>query len=253
MLHWELAPTNAGVLAKNGVTFAFTTDGLKKKSSFMANVRKAIKNGLDESAALKALTTTPAAMLGMSNQIGSLKTGNHANFIITNGNLFKEKTIIHENWIQGEPYRLSPLSTKDFTGNYTLTINGESYNMKVTGDAKSPKAKIIVNDSTDLKIKSKFSEELISLSFQPSKDETDKIRLSGWTDGNGWKGQGQLVDGSWVEWSATESKSAEETMDKKEDKKGGKKGGKKKMDASTELGKVVYPFIAFGKKMQMCY
>ena len=199
-----------------------------------------------EATALKALTTTPAAMLGMSNQIGSLKTGNHANFIITNGNLFKEKTIIHENWIQGQPYRLSPLSTKDFTGNYTLKINGESYNMKVTGDAKSPKAKIIVNDSTDLKIKSKFSEELISLSFQPSKDETGKIRLSGWTDGDGWKGQGQLVDGSWVEWSATESNSAEETMDKKGDKKGGKKGGKKKMDASTELGKVVYPFIAFG-------
>ncbi len=242
MLHWELAPTNASVLAKNGVTFALTTDGLKKKSSFMANVRKAIEHGLDESAALKALTSTPAQILGMSNQIGSLKKGNLANFLITNGNIFKAKTVIHENWIQGHPYRLSPLSTKDFTGNYTVKINGESYNMQVTGDAKSPKAKIVVNDSTDLKVKAKFSEDLISLSFPPSKDATGKIRLSGWTDGAGWAGQGQLVDGSWVKWTATETKAAEKSTDKKD----GKKGGKKKDKDISEMGKVIYPFIAFG-------
>ena len=58
MLHWELAPTNAGVLEKNGVNFALTADGLKKKSAFKAGVRKAIKNGLSEKMALKALTWT---------------------------------------------------------------------------------------------------------------------------------------------------------------------------------------------------
>ena len=89
MLHWELAPTNAGVLAKNGVRFALTSHGLDKGANFMANVRKAIKNGLTEKDALKALTSQLLLVfLGMGNQIGSLKKGSHANFLITNGNLF---------------------------------------------------------------------------------------------------------------------------------------------------------------------
>ncbi|MEM1121209.1 MAG: amidohydrolase family protein, partial [Bacteroidota bacterium] len=96
MLHWELAPTNPSVLAKNNINFALTSDGLKKKTDFMANVRKAIKHGLTEKAALKALTTTPAQLLGMNEQIGSIKKGAHANFIVTNGQLFDEKTVIHQ-------------------------------------------------------------------------------------------------------------------------------------------------------------
>ena len=240
MLHWELAPTNTAVLAKNGVPFALTADGLKKKSSFLTNVRKAIENGLTEKAALKALTTTPANLLGLSNQIGSLRNGHLANFLITNGKLFDKKTVIHENWIQGQPYRMSPLSTKDFGGNYTLTIDGKTYQMEVSGAAKSPKAKIIVNDSTDISVKSTFSDELISLSFPPEKGGKEKIRLSGWTSDSGWKGQGQLVDGSWVNWSATPSEASKKSEDKKDGKKGGKKGEK------AALGKVMYPFRAFG-------
>ena len=240
MLHWELAPTNAGILAKNNIKFALTADGLAKKSIFMENVRKAIKNGLTEKAALKALTTTPAQILGMSNQIGSLKKGNLANLLITNGNLFKEKILIHQNWIQGIPYRLNPLSSNDFNGNYTLTIDGKTYQMEVSGEAKSPKAKIIVNDTTDIKIKSKFSKELITLSFQPEKEAKGKIRLSGWTNGNGWKGRGQTVDGSWINWSATSS-SAIEKKDKAD-----KKDMKKEEKSDTTLGQVIFPFIAFG-------
>jgi len=239
MLHWELAPTNPGVLASNGINFALTSDGLEKKTDFMKNVRKAIKHGLSEKAALKALTTTPARILGMSGQVGSLKTGAHANFIITSGNLFAEKTTIHQNWIQGHAYRLSPMSHEDFTGEYTLTVNDKTYKMEVSGEAKSPKAKIIVNDSTDIKVKAKFSDELLSLSFQPEKDSKGKIRLSGWAEKDGWKGQGQLVDGTWVNWSAN-SKTA---LSKKEDKK---KGDKKKDKMADEMGKVIYPFVAFG-------
>jgi len=239
MLHWELAPTNTAVLAKNGVTFALTADGLSKKDNFLANVRKAIKNGLTEKTALKALTTTPASLLGMSNQIGNLKKGSHANFLITNGNLFKAKTVIHENWVQGHPYRLSPLSAKDFSGEYALKINGQSYRLDVSGGAKSPKAKIIVDDTTNISVKAKFSEELITLSFQPDKKEKGKIRLSGWTESDGWKGQGQLVDGSWVDWSASATKAAEKKETPKKDKM-------KKEATTADLGQVIFPFRAFG-------
>src|SRR5260221_3390609 len=69
MKNWELAPANPGTLEKNGVNFALTTSGLKKPADFIPNVRKAIENGLSEGAALKALTSTPAKLLNVDNQV----------------------------------------------------------------------------------------------------------------------------------------------------------------------------------------
>jgi len=54
--HWELAPANAAYLAKEGIPFAFTTDGLQKKKTYLANIRKAIQHGLSEKDALMAMT-----------------------------------------------------------------------------------------------------------------------------------------------------------------------------------------------------
>ena len=45
MKHWELAPSNPKFLEENQIVFALTTDGLKKKSDFLKNLRKARKNG----------------------------------------------------------------------------------------------------------------------------------------------------------------------------------------------------------------
>jgi len=73
MKHWELAPTNLAALEKAGITFSLTTSGLKKSSDFMPNIINAIENGLSETAALKALTETPAKLLKVDNQVGSLK------------------------------------------------------------------------------------------------------------------------------------------------------------------------------------
>lgn len=42
MKAWEMAPANAGIIAKANLNFAFTTDGLKEKSDFLKNVRMAI-------------------------------------------------------------------------------------------------------------------------------------------------------------------------------------------------------------------
>ncbi|MBL4656658.1 MAG: amidohydrolase, partial [Flavobacteriales bacterium] len=58
MKHWELAPTNLAVYESNGIGFSITTDGLKKKEVFWKAIRKAIRHGLSETAALKALTYT---------------------------------------------------------------------------------------------------------------------------------------------------------------------------------------------------
>ncbi|MEQ9404856.1 MAG: amidohydrolase family protein [Cyclobacteriaceae bacterium] len=241
MKHWELAPTNPGRLEAAGINFALTSDGLSKKSDLLGNVRKAIENGLSETTALKALTATPAQIVRMNNQVGSLKPGMLANFIITSGALFEEKTIIHENWVQGNPNRYKPLEVADFAGKYDLVIDGTTYKMEVSGEPGSQKSKLIINDSTSIDMKGTMETNLASLSFPMEKKSEKTVRLSGWKTDNGWKGKGQLVDGKWMDWSASRTGDLEE----KEDKKGDRM--KKEEEAET-LGDVIFPFLAYGNK-----
>ncbi|HCM75485.1 MAG TPA: amidohydrolase [Cytophagales bacterium] len=232
MKHWELAPTNLAALEKNGIIFSITTSGLKKTADFLPNLRKSIANGLSETAALKALTTTPAQLLKIDNQVGSLKKGMLANFIITSGKLFDEKTVIHQNWVQGESYNIKPLDARDFSGTYNLSINGTSYNLEVTGEAGSHKAKVKV-DTTSIDANAKFTNDLITLSFKPQK-QGGAIRLSGWSEGNGWKGKGQLADGTWINWTGNRTGDA------------ATKNGQKPNDKKEVLGNVIYPFSGHG-------
>ncbi len=237
MKHWELAPTNLGRLEAAGITFAITTAGLEKKGDLMGNVRSAIDNGLSETAALRALTSTPAALMRMGDQVGSLKSGMLANFIITSGGLFDDKTIIHENWVQGNPYRYKALDTQDNAGAYDLVVGGTTYKMEISGEPGSQKAKIVVNDSTSIDIKGNFGKNLASMAFPEEAKGEEDIRLSGWTTDNGWKGTGQLVDGTWIDWTATRTGDLEiEDKEKKKDNDG---------DAAT-VGDVIFPFVAYG-------
>jgi hypothetical protein len=93
---WELAPTNPAALEKAGIKFAITSFGLESSAKdFWTNMRTAIDHGLSESQALKSLTTIPAEILGVSEQLGTLSKGKLANFIITSDNIFKKDNIIY--------------------------------------------------------------------------------------------------------------------------------------------------------------
>jgi len=235
MKHWELAPANLATLEKNGITFSITTAGLKKVSDFLPNLKKAIANGLTETAALKALTTTPAQLLKVEDQVGSLKKGMLANFIIASGKLFEEKTIIHQNWVQGEVYALKALDTRDFSGTYNLSVNGQTYNLEVSGEAGSHKVKIKVSDTTLIDATATFGDDLITISFKPAK-QPGSIRLSGWSESTGWKGKGQLADGTWITWTGTRTGDLQVKDAKKPSAD----------DKKEELGKVIYPFTGHG-------
>ena len=74
------------------------------------------------------------------------------------------------------------------------------------------------------------------MSYTP-KEEDGLIRLSGWRSGTGWQGNGQLANGTWVDWTLSRKGDAKATDDKKE---------KKKDELDSSLGDVIYPFIAHG-------
>ena len=102
LMHWDLAPENPGLLAAAGVRMALTTHGLDKTSEFLPAVRKAIHRGLSSDDALRALTVEPARLLGIDDRLGSLEVGKMASFLITDGDLFAEKTKLLEIWIEGQ-------------------------------------------------------------------------------------------------------------------------------------------------------
>ena len=101
MREWNQRPSNPAQFEENGIQFAITTNGLKSPNNLKTNINKAIENGLSKSKALEALTSVPAKIIGRDDVLGYLKKGYIANFLITSGEIFDSKTIIHENWVKG--------------------------------------------------------------------------------------------------------------------------------------------------------
>ena len=235
MKHWELAPTNPAAMEKAGITFCITTADLKDNKQFMANLRKALDYGLSETRALEALTRIPATTIGMYEKVGSLDAGKIANFIITTGPVFAEKTSILENWIQGEQYGVKDELWNDVKGIYTLNVNGagaaSTYNLDVKS---SSSANIIGKDTVTAKFS--FDGKMVKINFTPDKKSKNNIRLSGVSNGDSWNGYGEDSAGNKLNWTATWQK---ETVAKAD-------SAKKK--ESPKLGKVVYPFQPFGNE-----
>ncbi len=234
MKHWEMAPSNPGRLADAGIEFALTTSLLKDKKSFWKNLRKAVKYGLSEADALKALTYTPAKLLSVNNQIGSLENGKWANFIITSGDIFDKGTTIYHNWVQGNAFILNEPATVDLRGNYELKAGRESYLVKVKGSKDKPKMVYEESDSNKINISHTLTGNTLNLVFKPEKD-AGFYTLTGTANNKGWKGSGTDGDGNWLNWEAVQkSPFEEEKKDKKEE------------TASKEKAKVMYPFVSYG-------
>jgi imidazolonepropionase-like amidohydrolase len=239
MKHWEMAPVNPFAMEKFFIPFALTTADLKEKKDFWKNLRKAISYGLSEKQALKALTETPAQMLNISDKLGKLKEGMIASFIITSGNLFDEKTIIYENWIQGKSYILQKPPVADIRGNYELNYNGIKSQLKISGEPEKLKASLPA-DSAKTEVTVDLSGNIVSITIG-NKQPGTTVRLSGNLnkDNMSMTGSAQLADGQWVNWNAT-FVSAYMQEEKKDTAK----------KAEITFGDVIYPFCAYGQKIE---
>jgi len=120
--HWEQAPANPARLAAAGVEIALTTRGLKDApKEFWPNLRKAVAAGLPEDAALRALTTTPAAWTGQAARLGRIAPGQMANLVVADAELFRaENASIYAVWVDGVRHEIKPLAPVDPRGTWTL-------------------------------------------------------------------------------------------------------------------------------------
>lgn len=103
---WEHAPRNSVELAEAGVTFAFTAHGLGNARDFVANVRRSIDAGLPRDTALAAVTTVPAALLGVDEILGTLEAGKIANVVVAIGAPFAEDTEIRHVFVDGHHHEM---------------------------------------------------------------------------------------------------------------------------------------------------
>ncbi len=122
LMHWDIAPENPARVDSAGISFAFTTERLESKADFLKSLRKAVARGLAPKSALKALTTTPAALLGLDDQLGTIQSGHLASFVITDGDLFEKKTKVLETWVSGQRFEHSPEKVRDAAGYYRLDV-----------------------------------------------------------------------------------------------------------------------------------
>ncbi|CAN5476782.1 hypothetical protein BH11PLA2_BH11PLA2_30000 [soil metagenome] len=98
-----LLEENAAVLEKAGVLVSINTDDFITESRFILSTGAiAIRGGMSEAAALKALTINAAKVLHLSHRVGSLEPGKDADFVILNGPPFSTYSKVQQTWIDGK-------------------------------------------------------------------------------------------------------------------------------------------------------
>jgi imidazolonepropionase-like amidohydrolase len=231
--HYELAPSNLSRVSAAGLTFAITSSDLKTRSTFLTNLRKAIKYGLPETEALKALTYTPASMIGATDLVGAVKKNMIANLLITSGNIFSDDCVVYENWVQGVPYRFVDLRIKDLRGTYSLNIDTTKFKLTLTGTFDKPTIRLALDTTTVRGAIFTQEKDIVSIAFERSRV---RYRLSGYIEGKDLGGKGQLENGKWFTWKAVYISAAPEP-----------EARQKRQMPVPELGKVIYPFTAYGR------
>lgn len=234
MKNWELAPTNPAAIEKAGISFVLTSADLRDARTFMTNLRKAMENGLSEKAAMEALTKTPATWLGVYDKVGSIDNGKLANFVITTGPVFAERTTLLQNWVQGKKYAVNESAWTSVTGLYTLTTNGAKGTNTYSVDVKSSSSATVIAKDT---VTATFSYDgkAVKFSFAPERRSRNIIRFSGFNNGGDWNGMAEDAEGNRMTWTAKLNSTKPDTATVRT-----------RPTLPNRIGKTMYPFTAYG-------
>ncbi|HTK38386.1 MAG TPA: amidohydrolase family protein [Pyrinomonadaceae bacterium] len=128
-------PKGPARLAQAGVKFAFQSDSVKNIGDFFTNAGKAVENGLNRDAAIRAMTLGSAEILGVNAQTGSIEPGKIANLVVVKGDLFGKDRAVKQVFVDGKLFEVKeqpkPTATPanggrelpSVAGNYNITID----------------------------------------------------------------------------------------------------------------------------------
>jgi len=123
----DRAPSSPAALSKAGVKFAFYSGAITAPKDILKAAKKSIDAGLSPDAAIRAFTLTPAEIFGVADRLGSIENGKIANLVVTDGDIFDEKTKIKFVFVDGrkftirEPEKPKDPPKGDLTGKWKLS------------------------------------------------------------------------------------------------------------------------------------
>jgi len=132
------APHTPALLTDMGVRVAFQSGGDYK--AFLANVQRAVASGLSREQALRALTTTPAELFGLSDSYGAIEVGRQANLTLVNSDVFSAGAKVASVFVDGRHVQVAPQAgapsraggARSLAGSWTATVTIEGTDYPVT-------------------------------------------------------------------------------------------------------------------------
>ncbi|MDG1491305.1 MAG: amidohydrolase family protein, partial [Planctomycetota bacterium] len=154
---WEEAPSNARRLVDGGAVVALTSARLDDRGDFMGGVREAIERGLDPEEALRALTVTPARLLGVDDRLGKVEPGRLAHLVVRTADPFAEDSEIRDVWVAGRRFEIEAAPMPTHEGDYAFRLEAAEGPIEGTLRLKSASsAEVLVGEDSiqlaDLKV-----------------------------------------------------------------------------------------------------
>lgn len=216
--HWEQAPANPARVAAAGIDIVLTSRGVKEPDKkFWNELRRAVKAGLSEDAALRALTVTPARLLGESTRLGRIAPGQFANLVVADATLFREdKATIFETWVEGQRFEHTAIASAQAAGTWALTW----------ADGRGPKTIAIEGEGDTLDANAGATEFKVKLdgkhliALPPASlfaAGEGSVRLSAILRGDTLEGYRDLADGRRIRLFGMRSGPAKEAVAKKDE------------------------------------
>ncbi len=109
---YDAAYTNAAALHRGGVAFAIVTDDPDNERNLPYEAAMARAYGLPAEAALRAITLSPAEILGVADRMGSLTVGKSASLIVASGDIMDHRTQVEQVFIDGVAQSLETRHTR---------------------------------------------------------------------------------------------------------------------------------------------
>lgn len=123
----------AAMFQEAGITFGLSNLEVSGKD-IKSNLRTMIEHGLSEDAALAALTTGPAELLGLSSVMGTVEKGKMANLVVSDMPYFNEKSQVRYVFVDGSMYKYEAKAKKKKKSKGGAEPSGESNMAAVLGE-----------------------------------------------------------------------------------------------------------------------
>ncbi|MEM9373135.1 MAG: amidohydrolase family protein [Planctomycetota bacterium] len=202
LMSWEHAPSNARYLVERGLQVSITSSKLPKSQKFWDNLDRSIDAGLAPDDALAALTTAPAGLLGVSDQLGTIEAGKVANLIIATEDLFDTEAdaTILSLYIDGRRHHLADAEDTRFDGRWSVSIV-DRYDDIASMEVDGKTVHSVQNDEKTKARKVEIDQDRVS--FLVDDDEQGTFLISGILGpDNIIRGTGVMPDQSTYEWTA---------------------------------------------------